>query len=257
MHASNALRYRTLVLTTAFIMFIFFGTGTAWASGGGDGCNPGRANNYLTYYFSGEYGSAPGTYGGIQGFIDNYSPFVYGVSGDFSTQWVMLTTTSGSQWAQVGWYEAPQNARYTLVQFNDPGHTFWTNLDSPYPINDAIKYKVTYDPGCTGGECFRFYAGGTQLTSSGYNWSPTAQQDFSEIHTRASQMPGGYNNVSESAGIEKYYPAGGSGSWSSIAGTTETEGAGSVPGPSWDQVTPANGTSGVSAYGSYDTACAQ
>lgn len=254
--------FRAAAAVAAALALIMVLPGSAQAAGGGDGCNPNRPNNFLTYYFSGEYGSAPGTYRGIQAYIDQYSPWVYPVSGatDFTSQWVMLTNTSGTQWAQVGWWEGADGNRHTFAQFEDPGYTFWSDTDyAPFPINEDINYKVTYDPSCTDGDCFRFFSNGQQINHSHYDWAPNMQEDSSEIHTQASQMPGGYDNPSYSSLIEKYYPAG-SGSWSYVSGNTLTEEMNSsgyvTAAPSWDQVSPPSGTSGIDAYGSYDTACA-
>jgi hypothetical protein len=53
--------FRAAAAVAAALALIMLLPGSAQAAGGGDGCNPNRPNNFLTYYFSGEYGSAPGT----------------------------------------------------------------------------------------------------------------------------------------------------------------------------------------------------
>lgn len=251
---------RVIAATAAVLMLVVLLPSSAQAAGGGDGCNSNRPNNFLTYYFSGEDGSVPGTYGGIRAAIDQYSPWVYPVSGatDFTSQWVMLTTSAATQWAQVGWWESAYGDRHTFVQFWDPGYIEWTDLTSPFPINTFVNYEVTYDPSCTDTYCFRFFVNGKEINRSHYDWAPNEQEDESEIHTEASQMPGAYGNPSYSTSIEKYYPAG-AGSWSDVSGNTLTEEMSSsgqvTTAPSWDQVAPSAGTTGIDAYGSYDTAC--
>jgi hypothetical protein len=230
----------------------------ALAEGGGDGCNPGRSSNYLTYYFAGaDANNAAASFGGIYGTIDEYSPFVYDSSaGDTGAQWVMIDNPT--DWAQVGWIEFPGNQRYVFVEFNDPGVTTWDNYFSPYAINSDIKFQVTYKPTCPSNTCFSFFADNspTQLTGSKYNWTPTDAQSYSETHDQASQIPGGYDNVSTATNLHVYYNAGSSGSWNNMDGyDTANEGYDGGAGPSWDNVSNP-GVYGNTSYSTWDSACA-
>ena len=134
------------------------GAGSAHAEGGGDGCNPGRSDNYLSYYIAGTQQSES-TVGAVSSSIYNYSPFVYSHPGNYTTSWDMLTDGSLEDWAQIGWYEVPGNTRGTLVQFAKGNTVIWTNFDQYVgdPINTNSTYETAYSPGGSGGYYFRFY----------------------------------------------------------------------------------------------------
>jgi hypothetical protein len=238
------------LLALLMVLFQF----PAQASGGGDGCNPGRSSNYLTYYYSGtDDASAASSYGGIYGNIYNYSPYVSSSSSsDFTSQWVMLD--NGNEWAQIGWYESPGSVRHTFVQFNDPGVSEWTNFFSPFTINSDPEYEVDYNPSCPSVGCFAFYAQGTWMTGSAHNWTPDDAQSYSEIHDKASQIPGGYDKTSYAVGLHVWYNAGSSGSWHSMNGLDGVSTGSGGAGPSWDNVS-GKGTTGNSSYSSWDSAC--
>ena len=182
----------------------------------------------------------------------NYSPYV-SASSDFTSQWVMLDNSN--DYAQVGWYESPGSVRNTFVQFSDPGVSGWTNFFPPYTINSDPEYEVDYNPSCPHVGCFAFYAQGTWLTGSGHSWTPDDAQAYAEIHDKASQIPGGYNNTSYALNLHVWYNAGSSGSWHSMNGRNGAyTGTGGAAGPSWDNVS-GNGTTGNTSYSSWDSAC--
>jgi len=163
---------------------------------------------------------------------------------------------NGTDWAQVGWIEFAGNVRDTFVQFNDPGTSYWTDLFSSYAINSTIQYEVGYNPSCPKATCFSWYANGTWLSGSKYNWTPDDAQSFAEIHDQASQMPGGYYAPAGASNLHVDYPAGSSGSWNLMYGNNKTVGPGvsHSPGPSWDNVSD-YGTYGNSSYLTWDSAC--
>lgn len=161
-----------------------------------------------------------------------------------------------TDYAQVGRLEYAYGTRDTFVEFNDPGVTQWMNLFSPYGINSDPLYEVKYDPACSGGNCFLFYSNGTYLTYSAKNWTPTIGESNAEIHTEASQVPGGTSNKTFPTSLRIWTPAGTGGSWHTMAGTVATiDGGttrgGSGPAPSWVNVSnPSGGT-----YDAWDSAC--
>lgn len=235
--------------------------GVAAASGGGDGCNPGRTGNSSSWvYLGGLENNTSESYGGIIGFIDNYSPYVPSGSGNLATQWVMLANNASNYYyAQVGWEEQPSSNRSTVVQFSyGPGGDYWTNHLGSYPINQSIAYEVQYNPSCTNGKCFLFWANGTYLTYSGYNnWTPDNWQARSETHNVATQFPGGRANRSFLDNISRYAPAGSTGSWANASGildgaTIDPNGQNSGL-PAWDSLSQLS----ANFYESWDTTCAQ
>jgi hypothetical protein len=248
-------RWRFAITAALLALLLTLFQVPARAAGGGDGCNPGRSSNYVHYYYSGTDDiSAPSSYGGIYGNIYNYSPYVYSSSSsDSDSQWVMLDH-SGTDWAQVGWIEFPGSVRHTFVQFNDPGVDSWTNYFAPFTINSDPEYEVDYNPSCPHVGCFAFYANGTWLTGTGHSFTPDDAQSAAEIHDKASQIPGGYNNTSYALNLHVYYNAGASGSWHSMNGHNTAVDQSGNPAPSWDNVS-GNGTNGNSSYSSWDSAC--
>ena len=64
-----------IILPLSFVGLLAQTTPTQ-AAGGGDGCNPQRANNGA-YYFDGWSSTPSGTINGVYTEIYNYSPWVY------------------------------------------------------------------------------------------------------------------------------------------------------------------------------------
>lgn len=226
----------------------------AYAAGGGDGCNPGRTDNYLHFYFAQAQDTPGSPDGGVQADIYNYSPWVaksdYGVTG-----WVGLGDSTTGSYAQIGWEEQPGSKRYTFVQFNDvPGGHFWNNLDASYPINSTHDYKTLYDPngnsGGKSGKYFTFWVDGSYITGSQYNWTPNFDQSGTEIHTQASQIPGGSSNKELFSSMQYYYGGWKSGPQSVYSRDGGTSGSGQSAGPSWDNVQAV-----TNGFNSWDSAC--
>ncbi len=199
------------------------------------------------------------SFGGVDAFIEEYSPYVAPGSGNLATQWVMLTNTNnGSQYAQIGWIERPGSKRNTVTQFSwGPGASdYWTNNYPPYAINTALEYKVLFDPNCTNGNCFTFWAGGHQWDHSSHDWTPNDWRTFSESHNSATQFPGGYNNPTTTAGIQRYYPAGSGGSWANVSGelsgNTQSPTGALTALPRWAKIDKPSANS----YESWDADCA-
>ena len=259
---TGPLQWRVVATCVILSLLFVLSQVPAVAEGGGDGCNPGRSSNYLTWYWSGnDDTNYPSSYGGIYGNIFEYSPYVYDSSNsadgeDYTSQWIMLD--NGNDWAQVGWFEYPGNERYTWVEFNDPGHSSWDNWFPSYSINSTIKFQITYQPTCPSDTCFSFFANNTspQLTGSKYNWTPTDAQSNAETHDQASQIPGGYDDLPNSgaSNLHVYYPAGSSGSWYTMSGETATSwSGGSGSAPSWVNVSDPGTTQ--TWYYDWDSAC--
>jgi len=71
-------QWRFAITAVLLVLLLILFQVPALAEGGGDGCNPGRTNNYSTVYFSGsDDASGTLTYGGMYGNIYEYSPYVY------------------------------------------------------------------------------------------------------------------------------------------------------------------------------------
>lgn len=225
----------------------------ALASGGGDGCNPHRGNNYLTYIFDGADHPDPGIPGGVYATISNYSPFVAGPnqgapSNDFTSEWVMLDNDA-TQWVQIGWVEFAGSVRNTFWEWTKVNGDFEDAYASAFPINSAHTYTVLYQPGNTNPFVVQV-DGGTYATIPQF-FTPNDAQIFAELHTQASQMPGGTADDPTHTPLVSnahLWPTSGSGGWQNFNGTTAT-------GASWAKISPAPGSTGVNTWRTWDTAC--
>jgi hypothetical protein len=235
-----------VVLLAAFLALV--APRAAIAEGGGDGCNPGRANDYLTYYFDGVYQYTPNgdVSGGVRADIENYSPFVYNTDTDDSSEWSMLVD-SNYDYQQIGWEERAFSQRYTFVEWGkDNGAEGYTDeYFSSDPINSYSEYKVTFHPNT---DEYYFYDNGTQKWDQtvSYDTAPSQAQVYDETHTKASQMPGGTGNNNYMNSGNFFYPAGTSGSWHDMAATPS-------PAPSFAGIVPNHGT--TDSYKTWDFAC--
>ncbi len=214
----------------------------ASASGGGDGCNPGRSNNYVSYYFDGAFSQPGKTMGGVYAKIGNYSPFVYNTSGDTVTEWVMLVTTSNnSLYTQVGWWESPGGVRYTFDEYSLGSGAYHNDFYPAYSINSQIYYDMLWNSNSG----FTFEANNQVVNTYQNYFTPNSANVYAEIHTQASQMPGGNYNGNYVSDMHGYV----SGGWYNFNGDTQT-----LPQTSWGGETPWFQT-GVNQFVTWDHAC--
>lgn len=180
-------------------------------AGGGDGCNPGRGNDFNYIRYDGWDRNPGTTVGGVYSDIYNYSPWVYYINA--TSSWVSNWVTIGasSYYAQIGWLEEPHGARYVFTE------TFDHNGDnvryfSPEPINSQSYYTVLY--GNTGGE-FTYEVNNNVIDVSTASFTPNFGEAYGETHSHADQMPGGYNQNEYFNDTHIWY----SGGWHNFSGT--------------------------------------
>jgi hypothetical protein len=166
-------------------------------------CDPNRPNIQQHYFDGWSNTENQSNVGGIYSSILNYSPWVYPYDGSSVgvSAWVMLTAPGGSgisHYAQIGWVEYPYGSRGTFDQ--------WTSRDGKsitgnvwyggYPVGQHTFYTMLYNnpPGY-----FSFEANGTLYDQPAATFTPTGVQNYGEIATEASQMPGGYNSPEDFA----------------------------------------------------------
>jgi hypothetical protein len=229
----------------------------ARASGGGEGCNPGRSSSdYPDYLFGGVYSGNPniqsgGAIGGIRGNIETYSPWVSAVaSNDDVSAWVMLDSTGldgKGRWAQIGWNEFPHTGRNTFWQYVDDADNIVSDFSlAPTSIGSVNSYTVDYAPGGT----FKMLMNGTvEKTFQALYWAPTDAQSYGEIHTQGSQFPGGANDPDHFSSMQVWPVAGPSSSWQNL------DGVGSADRPFIHFWSP-EASGNVSAFVTWDSACA-
>ena len=152
---------------------------------------PARGTNNGQVYFAGWERTPGGNVGGGYSNILNYSSWVQ--PGSRTVAWVGLSKDpSTAEWAQVGWHEYPGDVRNTFVQWTvGPGQYITPHLPAAEPVNAYTYYTVlwNYEPGK-----FTFYAAGRRLEGVNASFTPNQGENFGEIKTLASQMPGGYSN---------------------------------------------------------------
>lgn len=171
-------------------------------------CFPNRANDYLSYRWSGWMNTVYDNVGGVYANVWNYSPWVYAAEGgfpvgDYVSSWVMLSQAAplgqDQNYIQVGWQEWANGYRKTWEQhhfYNTPGNL--NNWDNPQPTNTYTYYEVLY--GYDANQFTMFVAGhrmGGDLAHSNGDvaawFVPNQSQVFGETHSADDQMPGGYS----------------------------------------------------------------
>jgi hypothetical protein len=232
-------------------------------SGGGDGCNPERANN-STYYWIGATSQdvgPDGPAGGVYANIRTYSPFVAGPnqgapSNDSVSEWVMLDSgdpQTTDQWAQIGWLEFPGGVRNTFDQYADGSNDIHTDFYSPLAINSTQSYGVLYQPG---GQ-FTISENGVNLVLPTLSWAPSSADIMAELHTQASQVPGGTADPSGQVAMVSnahVWPQAGSGGWENFDGETLYAYVPTNVKPSFIGLAPL-GTNGNTSWRTWDKAC--
>jgi hypothetical protein len=249
-----ARRGRRLCLLLGVCVATLAAPAGALASGDGDGCNPGRADNFNTAYDVGVYQYTPGlsVSGGIRAYIDNYSPFVKSVSGstDDDSEWVMLSNPD-NYYEQIGWLEQPYAVRYTFAEYGSNGGAFYDHYHSSDPINTNSDYEVAFHPNTNE---FYFYDGGNEywdyIIPNGTD--PVLSEIYTESHTKASQVSGGTNNHNNMYSASFFYPAGTGGSWHDSA-ATPTNNTNNGSGGKFGGIGPNSGT--TDNYYTWDWAC--
>lgn len=223
-----------------------------YASGGGDGCNPGRNDDFDHPYWLGMYQYASGDiFGGAQANILTYSPYVYyspfapDTVNDASSEYVQLVDQY-NQYTALGWVEQVGSVRSTFIEYHLSSGYFQHLTYSRTPINSMNNYNIVYDPST---QEFGFYVNGQGLRSLQLYAPPIEALVRALIRTSASQMPGGTANYNYAEYARVYEPAGSSGNWTTAQATTENVTA------TFAHVLPPNGTYPVSSYSSYDNNC--
>jgi hypothetical protein len=231
-------------------------------SGGGDGCNPERANNSAYYWIGAtSQDASPGPAGGVYANIRTYSPFVAGPnqgapSNDSVSEWVMLDSgdpQTTDQWAQIGWIEFPGGVRNTVVQYADGSSDIQTFFYSPSPINSTQSYGVLYAPG---GQ-FTISENGVNLIETDLSWAPDSADIDAELHTQASQVPGGTADPSGQVAMVSnahVWPQAGSGGWANFDGETLYAYVPTNANHSFIGLAPL-GTNGNTSWRTWDKAC--
>jgi hypothetical protein len=188
-------------------------------------CVPNRPNDYQIYQ-DGWFRYVGVAVGGTYAALENYDPYVYPYPGSNSSMWVMVSRFNEFKYAQIGWVQYthpplvshPTWKRFTFTQWVKSNGQLGTVLHTdrpPEPIGILSLYTALYNnvPGK-----FTFQVAGVQLNEQPSAWFvPNQGEARGEIHTLASQMPGGYANF-EYAWIYDthiFY----NGSWRSFSGS--------------------------------------
>lgn len=233
-------------------------TRRARLAGGVGGCRPGRPNNYLHYYWDGADSMNTGrTPGGVYASISNYAPWVAPPSSDDVSEWVMLDQRPSSDlYVQIGWIELAGGRRYTFDEYSFGPNTFHDNYYPPYPVNSSPRYTVSYLP--RRNRRFVTEVNGRRYDIVTKTFAPNDAQIFAEIHTRASQLPGGTRDRGKKANWVRnahvWPTAGSSKGWRNFDGSTFTTGGSKGAGTSWMGEAPAH-SFGVNRWRTWDKAC--
>jgi hypothetical protein len=156
-------------------------------------CTPGRTNDGY-HYHDGWYRSSAtipgGTLGDVRATIYELSPYV---AFDASFAYVMLfNDASPEQYVQVGWLKDVSGARHVFDEWTDnssPPRTF-RSVGAPFAVGGFTPYEVLWQPST---QRLEAYAGGAFFDSHVRYFTIRRADEFGEIHSKASQMPGGTN----------------------------------------------------------------
>jgi hypothetical protein len=188
---------RVSIVTAASLMIVVasaISTATnVRASGGGDGCYPGRGGDSVTRWDGA--GRDYSSIGGIWGTIKVYSPWV----ANWTSAWVMLFRDGSSveHHVQAGWDEYAYGNRYEYFEWTYNNNGSWYRIDDPPPsnwINSTHNFTVLFN-NPNAGEYTLYMDGGTPQKYYTYSdFTPNNGQAYGETHSAADQMAGGYNN---------------------------------------------------------------
>jgi hypothetical protein len=154
-------------------------------------CIPGRSNDGRTY-FDGWYRTASsvpgGTMGDVHESIYELSPYV---AGDVSAAWVMLDNmTSPPGYVQVGWIKYQAGDRHAFDEWTDSSGNWTRSLGAAFGVGGFTPYEVLWNGTA---QRLQTYAGGALFGSHVRYFTIREAENFGEIHTLASQMPGTTN----------------------------------------------------------------
>ncbi|MGH3172760.1 MAG: hypothetical protein ACRDPF_02675 [Streptosporangiaceae bacterium] len=141
------------------------------------------------------------------------------------SEWVMVANNSvpnSDEWSQVGWIEMPGGVRNTFVQYANGVNNVHTDYFAPDAINSTQNYTALYQPGSQ--TPFVLKENIVTLVAVSLPWTPNLAEIDAEIHTKASQMPGGTADPSgQVAAVSNahVWPNAGSGSWGPFNAYTE------------------------------------
>ncbi len=158
-----------------------------------------RGDNNIHYFAGWVRDFGTNTVGGTRASVRN--PDVWVHSGSFSTGFAMLAKPPpvGERygwWAQLGWIERPGNVRETFLQYSHADRTWETVEPDTLPrpsLDEGPLYEVEYFP-ASGPSLPRFefrMNGGRVGPVVNAEFTPTQAQQFGEIESLATQMPGG------------------------------------------------------------------
>lgn len=210
-------------------------------------CDPSRTNDAGVHY-DGSTEVVPNgkNAGGLSATIENYDPYVFPTTGftDDTVEWIMDTQTSLDHYVQVGPDTFADGSRYTFVERGSTVQNNYTDYYfDPYSINSLIPYEIDFSP--NSGDEYDFFANGVLIQSlylSNFQ-NPNEVQLYAELQTKASQMPGGYNNTASMSDGQLRYDT----SWHTLAAAIN-------PPPSFAGITPSSGT--ADHWHIWDDACA-
>jgi hypothetical protein len=173
-------------------------------------------SDYVTHYWDGWYRNLSNAEA-INGNILATDPWVDPPdSADFSSSWVMLT--GGSSYAQVGWmkYASEQNTgSFIFAEEGGPSTTGpWFYRTTYNTVSPGSTYPFMVQNNVRQG-WIDYYAGGNLVRSDGPFFTASQGQEYGEIVTKSSEMPG-WSGGEQFTSTQIYSPATG---WLNYSGS--------------------------------------
>ncbi|MHB1527670.1 MAG: hypothetical protein ACYCZN_15600 [Candidatus Dormibacteria bacterium] len=180
--------------------------------------SPPSSSTPLSYGWFDGWQYNDGNLGGVYADIYNYSPWVQ--SGSMVASWVMLASSNGLYWAQIGWLEDPGGYRYTFYQGRDTNGVYHQDLTIlPFGVGTTQLYEVLYNN--TPGK-YTLYIDGTLYATLSLGFTPSSAQNYGEVHNEKDQMPGSQSTLEVFSDAHVY-----AGGWRNFGGSAYNEA------PSW------------------------
>lgn len=128
---------------------------------------------------------------GVRAYVNRYNPRIG--AGGGSTCWVMITSSSGSAWGQVGWAKLSDwgSSPYYFYEYESSssnGPKILSAVPSPVDVTVSDLFSITRPSG--GGSLTYWINHVSQHTTSNVTWIPSINEYYAETWLSSDQLAG-------------------------------------------------------------------
>jgi hypothetical protein len=131
---------------------------------------------------------------GVSASIEQYNPYYSEGNPTGTNATVMLTNSTYTKWAQLGWYKSKIDGNVTK---RESGAEFFLSISQNYfnwwaarPVGESTWYEILYEAPST----WNFFIRGNFVWSTTSSFTPAIYEVFGETHDLDDQMPGETSN---------------------------------------------------------------